>query len=355
MYKSLYTLKKYNLQEYKKKLQHLITIPKLEGINGETLCYVLDSELKDVLDLVIRAYTSLNTSPSINKEVLLLDSHSSATIEGAKTTIEKVKRAVKSKNPSKDDLMVTNVMSATSFALNHGIKSEEDLLHVWRLISRGVIENKSKQGTKYRSGMVYIGNDVSIVHTPCHPKKIQDKMSRLICFINKDLNLLDTIIAHFYYVYVHPMCDGNGRTARVLQTALLNQIGMKGIKSLPWISELNRTLPGYYSSLRESELAFELNGKSCIDLSPFISYILEVLYSSTLSYEKSKNTLTKTESLIVTKMSQRGKHTEITVTNACKLLKINDKDSARKVLNSLCDKGYLSKRKQGTKNIYTLL
>lgn len=355
MYKSLYTLQKYNKPKYMEKRRYLKIIPKLRGINNETLCFVMDTEMKEMLDLLVNYYKSLNINSSINREVLILDSHSSATIEGARTTVENIKRSITKKNPTKDDLMVINVMKATSFAYSHGIKSEDDLLNVWRIVSSGVLENRNVQGEKYRLGMVYIGNSIEVAHTPCTPNKIPEKMRDLGYYLKEEVGIIESIIAHFYYVYIHPMCDGNGRTARILQVALLNQMGMYGIKSVPWVSELNKTLSGYYSSLKESELVFRENGKSYIDLSPFIYYILEVLYSSMLSYERFRSTLSKEESVLLCKMSKRGIHSEITVANACKILKFSNKAKVRDILNSLCSKGYLSKRKEGNKNVYRVL
>lgn len=141
-----------------------------------------------------------------NKEILILDSTSSATIEGAKTTIDSVKRSILSGNPTKSDKMVLNIMKAMSTYLPMGIHSEGDLNHLWSIISDGVAENLSSKEIKYRSKMVYIANGDRVVHEPCPVDSINDCMLSLMSFINSNelTSLLRAIIAHFYYVYVHP-------------------------------------------------------------------------------------------------------------------------------------------------------
>lgn len=181
--------------------------------------------------------------------------------------------------------MVLNIMKAMSTNFPMGIHSEGDLNHLWSIISDGVAENLSSKGIKYRSKIVYIASGDRVVHEPCPVDSINDCMLSLMSFINSNelTPLLRAIIAHFYYVYVHPMHDCNGRTARALQAILLEQYGYYDIKKLPIISTINKNLRSYYSSLLDSEGA--VNG--IVDISPFIEYILKIVLLSYSDYSVS--------------------------------------------------------------------
>lgn len=50
-------------------------------------------------------------------------------------------------------------------------------------------------------------------------------------------------------------------------------------------------------------------------------------------------------------MKKRGKNVEITVKKCIKILYLSEQE-CRNILNSLTNKGYLSKRKEGVKKIY---
>ena len=73
-------------------------------------------------------------------------------------------------------------------------------------------------GNQYREGMVYIGPAGHIIHTPAQPEVLPELMDKWFEFVEQGSGdvLLRSFIAHFYFVYIHPFCDGNGRAARIL-------------------------------------------------------------------------------------------------------------------------------------------
>ena len=81
------------------------------------------------------------------------------------------------------------------------------------------------------------------------------------------------IVAHFYVVSIHPFGDGNGRTARAVESFLLYQGGInaRGFYSLSNYYYRNR--PMYVSLL--DHVRFETNG----DLTPFVRFALSGLVS----------------------------------------------------------------------------
>jgi Fic family protein len=81
------------------------------------------------------------------------------------------------------------------------------------------------------------------------------------------------IVAHFYVVSIHPFGDGNGRTARGVESFLLYQGGInaRGFYSLSNYYYRNRAK---YVSLLD-HVRFETNG----DLTPFVRFALNGLVS----------------------------------------------------------------------------
>jgi Fic family protein len=93
----------------------------------------------------------------------------------------------------------------------------------------------------------------------------QYKMSDEYRFSN---TVTTAILAHLYLVWIHPFGDGNGRTARALECAILATSGL-----VPWVSSnllsdyYNRTRSLYYKPLAEASRKNDVQG--------FIDYALQ--------------------------------------------------------------------------------
>lgn len=221
-------------------------------------------------------------------------------------------------------------------------------------MTKDVCENEHLAGTQFRTGMVYVGSNTSIIHTPAEPEEIERMMKELFAFTDTStFNVwLTAGILHFYFVYIHPFCDGNGRMARIFTQSFLQQKGMDKIKFLPLSRTINSSLPGYYTSLKESELV-QTNGKRWIDITPFLDYLLNVVEECLVTSIKEEKKLSKNQQILLTKMQKRGKGAEISIATAAKILKVSDQ-TAGKMLNGLVSMGYLDKIKRERKNIYKL-
>ena len=126
--------------------------------------------------------------------------------------------------------------------------------------------------------MVYVGSNTDIVHTPASPEKIEGMMQELFRFAETpEYNIwIKAAICHFYFVYIHPFCDGNGRTIRIMTQAMLKHNGKQKIQFLSLSRAINDNLSGYYASLKEAENVYR-NGEVWMDITPFIDYMLDVM------------------------------------------------------------------------------
>lgn len=177
------------------------------------------------------------------------DSYNSLSIEGYKITEELLERVRSGNwNPEKDeeDKERKDALAARGYyqayeLLKKGVAEcfsgqPPALLYVkthqdWHFqlfepcIRAGIVKATDLIG--YRRSQVYIRNSM---HTPLNPDAVLDAMSTLSDLMTKDDNaLVRAILGHFFFVYIHPYMDGNGRTARFVMNSQLVTAGY------PWV------------------------------------------------------------------------------------------------------------------------
>lgn len=315
----------------------------LKGINGESIIYD-DIAVKGLADSLDSLYRRIDFSKVSSLDNIILDAYASATIEGAVTTIDKVKDSLRRRCYDKSTKMATNcvrvIHGASKFRL-----SEDWLLDCWKGVVEGVCENTNVLGYKYRSGMVYVGN-----HTPAKVESIQSCMDSLFSYIVLADNnpFIVSAISHFYFVYVHPFCDGNGRTARILSSKILYDKGYRNIFKIPVSNAIMNSVNYYYKWIKVCEGTMSVGGVTCIDITPFISYMLSI-------YEYAFNSVLKGDysELEVGIFNLMKKHAgaEITVRKVAGIFKVSE-SKARDTLNSMVARDTLVKRREGNKYYY---
>ncbi|WP_245312473.1 Fic family protein [Rhizobium sp. R693] len=91
-------------------------------------------------------------------------------------------------------------------------------------MTAGII--KAHQLAGYRSHNVHLRGSS---HVPLPPHAIADAMDALFqCVSDEPDARIKAIVAPFLFTYIHPLPDGNGRTARFIINALLAEAGV------PW-------------------------------------------------------------------------------------------------------------------------
>lgn len=323
----------------------------LSGLQNAKLYFVQTEEMQRRLESIDSLYQKVSREHKV-KDIILLDAYHSATIEGARTTVEDVRRAYE-KPKSKDNKMVVNTIHGMNYAYENPV-TMENIRRLWEIVTQDVCENERLAGTQFRTGMVYVGSNTSIIHTPAKPEQIADMMGELFAFADaSELNVWLTVgILHFYFVYIHPFCDGNGRVARILTQSFLLWKGMDKIKYLPLSRTINSSLSGYYACLKQSEIV-QKGRDRWIDITPFVDYMLGVMEECMITSMKEDKKLSDNQRLLLTKMQKRGKGAEIGIAAAADILKVSQQ-TAGKLLNELAAMGYLDVVKRERKNIYIL-
>ena len=71
----------------------------------------------------------------------------------------------------------------------------------------------------YRTGQVYIRGSQ---HIPLNPKAVRDVMPVLFDLLkNEPHPAARAVLGHFFFVFIHPYMDGNGRMGRFILNVML--------------------------------------------------------------------------------------------------------------------------------------
>ncbi len=105
--------------------------------------------------------------------------------------------------------------------------------------------------------------------------------------------ILRSLLAHLYFVWIHPFGDGNGRTARLIELSLLLAAGVPQPAAHLLSNHYNETRTRYYSELRKASKTEEPGG--------FITYAIEGFVDqlrSQMQYVESQQVFLAWQSLV---------------------------------------------------------
>ncbi|MDQ6703397.1 MAG: Fic family protein [Pseudomonadota bacterium] len=106
----------------------------------------------------------------------------------------------------------------------------------------------------YRRGWIGVRNSATgeVVHEGVDRDQLEELMSALIDYLNdKEVGtpILKAAMAHLNLTLIHPFSDGNGRTARCLQTAVLAKEGIAAPEFSSIEEYIGRNQQEYYDIL----------------------------------------------------------------------------------------------------------
>ena len=126
-------------------------------------------------------------------------------------------------------------------------------------IRAGIIKASDLVG--YRTNQVYIRNSR---HVPLNPDAVLDAMTALSALMLEEPDaFVRAILGHFFFGYIHPYMDGNGRTARFTMNSQLVTGGY------PWIVVPVERRDEYMASLEKASVEE--------DIEPFVRFILSLI------------------------------------------------------------------------------
>ena len=289
----------------------------------------------------------------------------SSVIEGAFNSREQAAEFIRrNKQPrNKSEQMVKNNYDALTYVLEHleDEINEETILQIARIVTRSGAE---VQVTGYRDGAVYVTGREGVVYTPPQADAVPEMMRLLVEFIQKsELHpLLKACIAHFYFVYVHPFGDGNGRTARALSYMMLLQAGYDFFRYFSISGVVAEERGKYYRSMRnvedsDGDMTYFIDAYSGM-LARTVEKMEHHLKYHVLARQKLKaleqNGTLNERQLKGAKWLLEGSNSSVTVEAWRRKYKVVT-ETARRDLLALCDAGLLSRELDGRKAVFRVL
>lgn len=229
---------------------------------------------------------------NIKRKSILGSALFSARIEGNPLTVEEVAMF---SSLSKHDLRVrevANLRRAINFVLQRFTYSKKitrgDILKLHTMTMSEVISGEYLG--RFRTGHEGIFDSYGnlIYHAP-PPSQIISLTEKFLQYVNgrrEKLIPIKAVLSHLIFEKIHPFVDGSGRVGRLLQLAVLSNMGyaMRGFASVE--EEIDRNRQSYYSAIENARGT---------DATEFVELMLEfIAISSTKAREE---VLSKKDSL----------------------------------------------------------
>lgn len=179
--------------------------------------------------------------PELAKEKLIIDLisdelKSSNDLEGVESSKEEIVHTTKqiySKKASKDRL--SSMINSYIELLRGDLKLPEDcwdIRKIYDFITEGEIEkNELPDGEIFRANQAQVNSRGPVGKAPIHLGVMpESEICRLITdqvnFINSKpkISIIDIAVAHYYFGYIHPFYDGNGRTSRFISSLYIDRV-----------------------------------------------------------------------------------------------------------------------------------
>lgn len=214
--------------------------------------------------------------------------HFSTRIEGNKLTLKEAQEVIEKRKTcfhgrERDVNEVRNywdaLLKVEDWAARKTELSEDLIKRLHAIVEKG----RHAKSTPYRDGQNVIRDAGSggIVYLPPEAKDVPKLMAEMLSWIKEGQKTIPTpIIAallHYQFVTIHPYYDGNGRTARLLATFILQRYGY-GLNGFFSLEEYHaRNLAEYYDSLAVHKHHNYYFGRTEADLTAWVEYFVELL------------------------------------------------------------------------------
>lgn len=287
-------------------------------------------------------FESLNRYPELRRKTMIRSIHSSLAIENNQLSLFQVEDVINGKmviGEQKDIQEVKNAYKAYEQIDKVNPYSVDDLKKIHGIMTYLIEEDAGK--FRNHGEAVYDG-DVEIFMAPPH-KLVPTLMDNLFNWMNEVKDTINPLIIssvfHYEFVFIHPFGDGNGRTVRLWQTAILAN-WEKAFTYLPIESMIKKNQEEYYKVIDNCNKA----GNS----TEFIEFMLKMI-DATID-ETAKNTTQEitqetTQEKILKLINENPSITQTQMANALGLTR----DGISYNIKQLKDKGIIE-RTGATKN-----
>ncbi|KAF0125133.1 MAG: hypothetical protein FD189_1839 [Elusimicrobia bacterium] len=293
----------------------------------------------------------------MQNRALVLEAHHTTHIEGTQLTLEQSRKLLSGKkvpgadpDDTRELLNYRDAFELVAGYLDSGDPITEGLIReIHKRLVKGVRGEKAAPGA-YRKVQNYVVNSKTgrIIHTPPAPDAVPGMMAELAAWLRSEHGVnpvLESGIAQFQLVHIHPFVDGNGRTSRLLSTLCLYRKGYD-FKRLFTISEYyDRNRASFYGALQSVR-------ETGMDITCWLEYFVEALATQMREIQERGEVVIR-RAVILARARETGikerplallafvlKHGKGTLAECETALKKNRRTIQRD-LKMLVDKGYL--------------
>ena len=231
----------------------------------------------------ISNYRDFETKPHLRRNNRIRSIHSSLAIEANSLSLDEVKGVIAGKTvfgPQKEIQEVKNAYQAYDMIGNFDPFSIADLKKLHGIMTYLTVQEYGV----FRSGNegVFRGNRCIFMAPP--PNLVPGQMDALFSWMKYASTTVHPLILssvfHYEFVFIHPFSDGNGRMARLWQTALLSEWNPV-FQYMPLESRIHEFQDEYYEAIAACHSA----GKSDF----FVEFMLDKI-NLTLDWAQSQIT-----------------------------------------------------------------
>ena len=217
----------------------------------------------------ITSYRSFDTKPYLRRNNRIRSIHSSLAIEANSLSLDEVKSVIDGINvigPDKEIQEVKNAYQAYDMLGQFDPYSLRDLQNIHGIMTYLTVQESGV----FRSHNEGVFNGDQCIFMAPPPQLVPDQMRALFAWMKEERQeihpLILSSIFHYEFVFIHPFSDGNGRMARLWQTALLSEWNPI-FRYLPLESRIQEFQDGYYDAIAKCHSAGNSN--------PFIEFMLD--------------------------------------------------------------------------------
>ena len=233
-------------------------------------------------------FESLSRYPELRRKTRIRSIHSSLAIENNQLSLFQVEDVINGKmviGEQKDIQEVKNAYKAYDEIDNINPYSIDDLKKIHGIMTFLTVEDSGK--FRNHGEAVYDGDVVIFM---CPPENMVNQlMEQLFNWMKESKEtvhpLILSCIFHYEFVFIHPFTDGNGRMARLWQTAILAN-WEKLFKYMPIESLIKKNQEEYYKAISDCNKSGNSN--------EFIEFMLKMINETIDEMVNSKELKEKT-------------------------------------------------------------
>ena len=199
-------------------------------------------------------------------------------IEGVKSTRKEINEVINrvNKHDYRDQRFEGLVKQYLNLMNNQtlSIKTLQDFRTIWNNLLSKTEVDAEPDGTLFRKDSVFITDGQRNIHEGDYDEKqIDNDLTALIAELNNNNipKLPRYLMAHYFYEYVHPFYDGNGRTGRYILCSFLADT-LDPLTAITFSSTIAKRKESYYKAFVEMS-----NEHNCGEATLFIIQMLKIL------------------------------------------------------------------------------